>query len=389
MSIFRKLILFCFVCTCLSQIAKSNPQNHTFYCVNKFSDIVIDALEESHISGAAIAVVSKDKILYMKTYGVKSVDTGEPVNEDTLFRIASVSKFFTALVLCKLHEQGLLDLNHHVINYLPTLSLSPKTKFAKVRIKDILNHTSGAPRYSLEDQSYSRISRDSLFKNINKVNISGPPGKVHNYQNVIYSLLGLIVESATGTSFSSVLEKEIFQPLKIRNYTLCDKDYRDHRNATKPHLLDKQSKVYRKSNCTSSYDNILPAAGIAISANDAVKMIKALLGEKKPITKDMMTRLISHRVEVCNKTKPCKNKICFCSKGLTTYYGLGCRIVNISGYDVIYHAGYLNGYSSIIAIIPAIGIGLIVFTNGNSKLPLSLLHHICDIFFDKKVVESK
>lgn len=380
----RQLIIFCSIYTCLPQNSKSNSHNHTFYCINKFSNVVTDALVESHIAGAAIAVVSKDKVLYMKTYGVKGVDTREPINKDTLFRIASISKFFTALVLCNLHEKGLLDINHNAINYLSTLSLLQNTKFAKVKIIDILKHTSGAPKYSLEDQAYSRLSRESLFKNIKNVNISDPPGKIYRYQNVIYSLLGLIVESATGASFSSVLEKEILKPLKIRNYTLCDEDYKNHINATKPHLLDKQNKVYRTSHCSSSYDNILPAGGIAMSANDAAKIIQALLGGRKPITKNIMVRLTSNRIEVCSKAKVCKHEICFCKKGLTTYYGLGCRIVNMYGYDIIYHAGYLNGYSSIMAFIPAIGIGLVVFTNGNTTLPFYLLRQVCDIFLDKK-----
>lgn len=382
MNTFKKVIIFCSVYTFFSQIAISNPEHSRFYCINKFSGIITDLLVESSIPGAAIAVVSNKKILYMKTYGVKNIDTGEPVNKDTLFRIASVSKLFTSLLISKLHEEGLLNIDHNAINYLPTLSLLPETKFSKIRIIDILNHSSGAQKYSLEDQAYSRQSKDNLFKKIKQINIIFPPGKVYGYQNVIYSLLGLIVESATGNSFSLVLEKKIFKPLQIKNYTLCDKDYENHRNIALPHSFDKKKNNYRRTNCPSFYDNILPAGGIAISTNEAVKFIQALLSKTHPISKEMMDRLTCYKVKTCSKTRPC-NKSCFCKKGLTMYYGLGCRIVNISGYDVIYHTGYLSGYSSIIAIIPALELGLIVFINASATLPFDILYQLCEVFINE------
>jgi beta-lactamase class C len=384
MNIIKQSIFLLFICICLSQKGKSNPKNHTSCCINKFSDEVTEALIQSHIPGAAIAVVSKNKVLYMKTHGVKNIETGEHVDQDTLFRIASVSKFFTSLVLCRLHETGVLNINHNAIDYLPTLSLCPKAKFANVKIIDILNHTSGAPQYSLEDQAYLKQERDVLLKKIKVVTILYPPGRVYGYQNVIYSLLGLVVESATGTSFSSVLEKEILKPLQIKNYALSDEDYKNSNNIAEPHFLDKKNGVYRKSKCYSFYDNILPAGGISISVKETIKIIQALLNNNKPITKDILSILTSHKIKVCSKSNPC-NKLCFCKKGLTSYYGLGCRIVNISGYDVIYHSGCLTGYSSIIAIIPAIEIGFIVFINKRDKLPFELLDKLCNILLGKKL----
>lgn len=122
-----------------------------------------------------------------------------------------------------------------------------------------------------------------LVKKLTLVQSVSKPGKYHQYQNVLYSLLGPVVESVTQTSFTDYLQQSLLQPLGITHYALSEADYAVCENIAKPHLRIRRrtaslSPFYKAQQSTSYYDNILPAGGMGFSIKAISKLLQAFMG---------------------------------------------------------------------------------------------------------------
>lgn len=386
---------FLFKILFLGQLALALPNAQMRSDLKKISKIVDEGLVKYSPPGAVIAIVSPNEVLYKKVHGVRELGKKSKIDENTLFRVASVTKFFTSVLYCRLQKKGSVNLNHKIGAILPNNFFGSNSDFLQVKLLNILNHTSGAPRYTLEDRAYLLQDRKKLFSNLKNIKFIHACGEVHNYQNVIYNLLSLILESLIGDTYPRIIEKELFKPLDIKKFTLSDKDFKECQNKARPHLFISQSKksqkirkIYKLSSSSSSYDNIVAAGGLAISLKESIKFVQALLGNKKTINKSILKTMTNSKIFVCGQGRKCVKRQCFCKNGINHYYGLGCRIVNISDTEVIFHAGYVNGYSSILAVIPSLGVGLIVFTNANTEFPGFLLKKMCEVFITKKSAKN-
>ena len=180
----------------------------------------IDALAEASLvpdgPGVAVLVIQDNQILHAEGYGLSDLDTQTPITPETVFDLASVSKQMTAIAVLKLMEQGQLDLEAPVSEYLPEFSdLNPNNP---VTIHDLLYHTSGLSDYTSEawDGSNAEFANLDLEAHLTWLNDQGAldePGIAYEYNNSGYALLALIVQRVSGQPFTAFMATEIFQPL--------------------------------------------------------------------------------------------------------------------------------------------------------------------------------
>jgi CubicO group peptidase (beta-lactamase class C family) len=171
---------------------------------------VLDAMAAARTPGMAVAFVDRDARIRVATYGVSALDTRRPLRPDTLFRIGSITKSFTALAAVRLAERGLLDLHHPVVEYLPWWSV--RTRFGPITPHHLLTHTAGI--VGVIDRSPDQ--RGAVWA-LRETEAAWPPGERFHYSDAGYQTLALVLASLTGRSFSDVIAHEIFAPLGMRS----------------------------------------------------------------------------------------------------------------------------------------------------------------------------
>ena len=199
----------------------SQPPAFTRQDFETFLDALIPSqLQNRNIAGAVVSVVKDGQVLFEKGYGYADVDAKKPVLADqTLFRPGSISKLFTATAVMQLVEQGKLDLDHDVNDYLDFAI--PKTFPEPVTLRRLLTHTAGFE----ETLKNLFLAHDSDLKSLRTYLVNQmparifPPGKIPSYSNYGFTLAGYIVERVSGEKFERYIDNHILKPLRMNNST--------------------------------------------------------------------------------------------------------------------------------------------------------------------------
>lgn len=183
----------------------------------------IDALmakfhEYGQFNGAVL-VAENGKVIFKKGYGLANMEWNIPNTPETKFRLGSITKQFTAMLILQLAEQGRLKLDGKITEYLPDY---PKHTGDKVTIHHLLTHTSGIPSYTGFPKFFNEMSRDpyapaAFVKTFSDSALQFEPGAKFSYNNSGYFLLGVIIEKVSGKSYEQALQENILQPLNMQN----------------------------------------------------------------------------------------------------------------------------------------------------------------------------
>ncbi len=222
--IIKPLIKLCFLFVVAGFLL---TENYTFaQDKNKKIDELLTFYHKyGQFNGAAL-VADGRKVVYQKGFGLANMELGVPNTPDTKFRIGSITKSFTAILVFQLIEQGKLKLDGKLTDYLPEY---PKAKGEKITINQLLTHTAGLrdigdfPRNSnnfpaiIAKMNAGFVTNDELVKKISEYELLFEPGTSFRYSNDGYILLGAIVESVTGKSYEDVLKEQILIPSGMKN----------------------------------------------------------------------------------------------------------------------------------------------------------------------------
>ena len=167
----------------------------------------------------SVLVAENGKVIYKKGLGLANMEWNIPNEPDTKFRLGSITKQFTSMLVLQLVEQGRLKLDGKVTDYLPDYR---KDTGEKVTIHHLLSHTSGIPNYTAQPRFFEDVSRnpftvEAFVKKYASGDLEFEPGSKFNYSNSGYFLLGAIIEKVTGKPYEQVLQENIFAPLGMKN----------------------------------------------------------------------------------------------------------------------------------------------------------------------------
>jgi CubicO group peptidase (beta-lactamase class C family) len=211
-------------------------------------------MEKARVIGMQLGYIKKDGTTWIGSYGELNKETGQKINDSTLFMIASCSKPITALAILKLYNDKKLDLDSDINKYLPFKITNPHNPEVSITARMLLAHTSSIkdnweimdPLYTLDSGGDSPIRlvdfiSDYFMKNgkyydANENFFNEQSGKYWEYSNMGYALLGLIIEEVSGKSFNTYMKEEIFKPLEMNNSYWFLKDI-PTQNIARPHDL--------------------------------------------------------------------------------------------------------------------------------------------------------
>ncbi|HUF13156.1 MAG TPA: serine hydrolase domain-containing protein, partial [Longimicrobiales bacterium] len=178
-------------------------------------------LIEGRVAGIAVAVVRGADTLLMKSYGKGDLEWNAPLTDDAVFEIGSVTKQFTAAAILQLRDEGKIDLDADMAQYLPDFD----TQDRRIPVRRLLDHTSGI-RGITEMEEFASIvmeslPRDTLLDLVAAKPFDFEPGEALIYNNSAYILLGHIIEKVTGTSYEDYVEQQLFAPLGMHRSSYC------------------------------------------------------------------------------------------------------------------------------------------------------------------------
>ncbi len=308
-------------------------------------------LAREHVPGAGIALVGRDGPIWIGGVGVRDLDTGAPMDADTVFRVGSLSKSIIVLGVMHLVDQGKLDLDRPLREILPDAGIdNPWEAVAPVTLAQCLEHTAG-----LDDVRFNEIFtdderlpvRDTLALNPRSRQVRWRPGTRHSYSNVGYTLAAAAIEAASGEPFDVYIKREILAPIGI-----TDADF-----ARTPVLAPRLATGYMNDDVATPFHVFAhrPAGGLLASATDLGKLVQYLLrrGDGYP---PVVSRTGLDRIERSG-TLPYPH--------LDSDYGLanyGDVSQPVFGRG---HDGGMPGFHSTIRYYPELGVGYVMLLNSN------------------------
>jgi CubicO group peptidase (beta-lactamase class C family) len=180
-------------------------------------------MQASSIPGGGYALVEDGKVLHMAAFGVADRKTQRPLTIHTPVMIGSVGKTFTALAIRQLYHAGKLDLSAPVTRYLPWFSLATPGAAEQITLQNLLDHKSGLSTSDGQDlrRFYTPgLTPEQIVRDLATVEINNPVGTTHEYSNLNFVILGLVVEVASGQTYASYLQHRIFVPLDMTGSTV-------------------------------------------------------------------------------------------------------------------------------------------------------------------------
>jgi len=345
-------------------------QIDTFNPISKISHdktVKIDSIfskYDQNTPGYAVAIVQNGEVVFMKSYGMANPKKEIPISPDTRFLIGSNSKQFTCMSILLLEEQGKLNINDPIINYLPELP-----DFAKnITIRHLMNHTSGMMEFnpllflSGLDKNECNLTNDEIYALTSKYQkTSFKIGDHFFYSNSAYVLLARIIEQVSKQAYADFVQENIFNPLGMNNSKVITSK-NDYTNVT---MGFENHGNYRPVDCRMITTG---ASGIITTLNDVIKWTNNYsdnqLGNKD---QNLVNRM---------QTKGVLNN------GDSLSYGLGLFIENQCKQKVIWHGGRIPGYTSNITLFPAHKTSIIVLSNTTDRIPYEHRFDIAKVLFD-------
>ena len=325
-------------------------------------------MKDFEVTGLSIGIVRNDSVIYSKGFGTRKVNENLPIDENTIFGIGSISKSFTALTLGILVDEGKIDWDDKVKDYLPYFELYDSYVSENFTIRDLLTHRSGLKEISGGTLWYhSDLSRKDIIKKLKYLEpVSGFREKPA-YQNVMYLVAGEIVSVVARTSWDDFLKNRIFDKLEMRNSTSISSFRERNKNLAFPHVWNED---YKKMLVAQEKgDNLAPAGFIYSSANDMNKYMKMLLNDgifkqDTIISKSTLAEIFKPQIIYPIEGSPFGNEF--------SSYGFGWWVTPKNNDKLIEHNGGIDGMAAKLFMIKNLNIGVIILTN-ISKEPASFL----------------
>lgn len=326
-------------------------------------DVLVEkTLETFNVPGIAVGIVHNGNLVLAKGYGLANIETGEKVNADTNFGIASNSKAFTTTAIALLIDEGKINWDDKVKKYIPEFKMYNDYVTEEFTIRDLVTHRSGlglgAGDLMVWPDGHDFTPRD-IIQNIQFLKPVSDFRSKYDYDNLLYIIAGVVIERVSGMSWTDFIQNKFLEPLEMNRTAPNWNTLKDKSNAIAPHVpIDGNLKVIDR------YTNPIfdAAAGIYSNVNDLTKWVQFQLNYGK--TKEGIQLVSEERMRELSKPQtlmPVTTKEPYHS--LFRAYGLGFVVEDMAGKLQVSHTGGLEGIVTQIILFPQLDLGIIVLTN--------------------------
>lgn len=383
----NQLLLFCLaICGFGTSLATSETSSSAAVkkmmpvarTLHDLDSIVDEALREFNVPGVAIGIVVDGKVVLAKGYGYRNVDKRLPVTENTLFAIGSCTKAFTSFLLGQLVEEGKISWDDPVITRIPEFRLMDRYATHHLTIRDLAAHRTGIPRHDFLwiNSAFTRADVISSLRHLEPV---CPLREEFQYNNVMYTVAGILVEKVTGKTWEEALSSRILIPLGMLDSNASVKEMQKNENYSIPYA-NTCGKI--KAIPFRDLHSVAPAGAINSSVSDMLKWVQLQLSDGTHFSNQLIRKKSlqeMHKIHMPVASPPDEEIYSF-------GYGLGWGIGIYRGHYYLSHDGGIDGFVSQISLIPKKKIGVVLLSNSSSDgayLVTSIANTIIDKLLGK------
>ena len=329
---------------CIGTLAHAQADEAGF---KKLDSYFAAQLAKKKTPSISVAVVQKGKVIYGKGFGIANLEDQVPATANSVYRIGSITKQFTATMIMQLVKEGKLRVDDPFETILDDM---PRA-WAKVTVRNLLNHTSGVKSYTeisglFAGDAMKPTNPAGIIKKVADAPLDFEPGTKWHYSNSGYELLGMIIEKLDKRTYAESLSARILTPLGMTN------TYFVSENQVVPH----RAQGYSNSNVGFRHSQYLnmdwpyAAGSIESTVLDLAKWDAALYGDSI-LPQDMLAQMWTATT---------------LADGTPQQYGFGWQFSKSNGVDIVEHGGGIHGFTTQIRRCPTLGITVIVLTNSDS-----------------------
>jgi len=333
----------------------------------EIDQLVEDAMEKFTVAGVAVGIVKDGEIVHARGYGLKSVESGEKVDEHTSFAIASNSKAFTSAALAILVEEGKLSWEDKVVDHIPEFKMYNDYVTQNFNIQDLLTHRSGLGLGAGDLQKWPSGSDFTIQDMLTNFQYFEPVSAFrtkYDYDNILYLVAGELIKRVSGMSWEKFVKTRIMDPLDMDNSFTLPPGMVDSDNLASPHLAeDGVLKVIPYYELDPGKINGA-AGGVLSNVDDLCKwMLVHLNGGKygEDLEEELFSESSQREMWKIHTTIPVRHNPRYNTH--FSGYGLGWRLSDMKGKMSVSHTGDLSGMLSKTIMIPDLDLGVVVLSN--------------------------
>ncbi|MCX7553379.1 serine hydrolase [Marinicella sp. S1101] len=335
-------------------------------------DEIFSSWHKTDTPGASVGVFKNGKVIYARGYGMANLEYDMPINADSVFRIGSTSKQFTAACIVLLAEQGKLKLTDTLYSFFPAFP-----DYAKdITVRQLLNHTSGVRDYlslaylkGLHEEDYYE-DKDVMQWLVSQTELNFMPGEEYTYSNSGYWLLGQIVKKVAGMDMAEYAERSIFKPLGMHNTHFHNNHKTIVKNRASGYSPINEEATEFEINMTTL--NMIGDGGIFTTIND-IKIWDDAYYNSEILSENFWKEMTTETV--LNSGKQIK-------------YASGLGMGVYKGLETVSHAGGFAGFRAELLRFPEQKFTVAVFANRSDSNPTSMAFQVADVFLKEDFKEE-
>ncbi|MBW8362882.1 MAG: serine hydrolase [Kaistella sp.] len=333
----------------------------------KLDELIQNTIKTFDVPGMSVGIVKDGKVIYAKGFGVRSLTTGQKMDENTLVGIASNSKGFTGTALAMLADDGKLSLDDKVTKYIPEFQMYDPYVSQEVTIKDLITHRAGLGLGQGDLMFFPEggsLSVNDIIHNVRYLKPENPFRTTLDYNNIMFIVAGEVIHRVSGRTWSQFIEERILKPVGM---TSSFGSYKNAKAANSLNIIDAHAPVNGKAVAVPHdwNETANAAGGIMSNIKDMTIWAEFLMNGftakdgKKLVSDKQIQQLLNLQIST-----PVALKNSYDSN--FGGYGLGWFLTDVKGHKQVYHTGGLIGTVTQFTLIPDMKLGIVVLTNQQS-----------------------
>jgi CubicO group peptidase (beta-lactamase class C family) len=366
----RPCLLFCFPLLLGFVVPPSTAAQDPLEKLQGFDAYMESLVKDWNVPGIGVGILVKEQLVFAKGYGFRDYGKKLPFTPKTIVPIASNTKLFTAVAIGLLVEEGKLDWDKPVSQFVPGIQFYNDDLTAKVTIRDMLSHRTGITRHDMIWYK-SDFTRRELFERLKYLEPSQPLRQSFLYNNMMYAGAGYVIELLSGKTWEDFVRERILLPLGMTRTVFSIDDMLKQEDHGVPFTERRDSFDLHPIPYYREATGIGPAGSIISSLEDVSKWLSALMNEgrlagKAVIPASVLKATLAPAIALPNAQLEARGF----GELLNAAYGTGRWTASYRGRFLTYHGGDINGFHSQVSSMPYEGLGVIVLVIGDHAAPL-------------------
>ena len=337
------------------------------------------SVEDFNLPSLSVAVVHDGQVIWSQSYGETIAGSGDKATPSTLYAVASNTKAFTSAALAQLVDEGKLDWDDRVQEYLPWFELYNPYITSELRIRDLLCHRSGLATFSGDLLWYgTQWSSREILEKARHLQPTTAFRTQFGYQNLMFMAAGEIIEAISEKPWKTYIEQAFLDPIGMTSLVLSTNKLQDRFNVAAPH--NELTSGIQTPIEWINWDNMAPAGALISSAEEMAKWMIVQLDSGRTATDTLWTPSQTHEMWTMHTPIPVSS---WYQNMLPSMhfrgYGLGWELYDLHGRKVVAHSGGYDGMISRQVLVPEEKLGIIILTNANTSVPWGWGHDVLNV----------